>query len=641
MAPVPPPSNHTTPQLHCIPPTAPGPNGAACDALFCDAYVPFNVGRTGFRVHQGVQGGVGLILLLITTERIARLLRYRCCSASERVGSVQLVAFCLGFFIAAAEVVDAVDPDGWCGVLPFSFAAVLQDVASAACMNACALIMYSYFTVLAAVRAVDDGLGCCASRREHAMRPCRINCAMWFLMGLIALLIGGVSAAINLSGVVAMYAIGSGVVMPLVMTALILMLEGLLLCFGCRVSVTLSEMLHSLRGATSHAVTAQRRSLGESNHRTIGAPPPLVSASSRSLPQLARFGSDEMNRSGQLAGRWLDMEESEESEGAEPLSWDRRNNDDRGVSSSSGARGRRRSSGTRRRGGMINSNSSSDGRTRHKSSIRLPDSDEARELASQIGRLHASLVITAVLTVGALAYFTVLFYRGSLVLQGWRAGDCTHPFCDFDAVPHVTQRLKLYAYLSLLAPAILRLCVATAMVFIFFRIPPPPPPPPASSDGSGGGGGGRGGVGGVTRERFSRGEDSGAWAFEAETSEEDGGEIGGIHGGLGDSLASGGGSIRSGWQTADSSYHDERQTAGAGYLAGTSLGASGASQGTGAGSNLTGSLLSDAGFHTASSYSSRSAANSRGSSLASSLLAGSPGGLFDFTAAAYSYRSTT
>ena len=538
----------------CLPPLVSFNEDGVCNALFCDVYMPYG-GRTAFRVHQGVQGALATILFVLLTERIGRLLysrgvpvaaqpplhpcycacrvavqlargalRVACCGG----GSVQLVAFCTGLAIAVAEIFDAVDPDGWCGILPFAPMALLQDCASALCINACALIMYSYFTVLSAVQSSAEGSAgqCCRCRRDGygCVRPCQVDLGMWVLMSVVGALLTSASVATNLSGSAMIYAIGAGVVMPLAFTLTIVLFEGLLLYFGARIALTLRTMLREMRRADRTAAHSRASSSAHSRGQSRGM---SRNGSSSSLPNVARFGSSSQS---QLAGRWFSLESD-------------------GDGDDDGARAARAGGSAfvgESPGGTINT-------IAMKSALKVPESREVAQLAAQVGRLHVSLALTALLSAGALVYFAVMFYRGSRVLHLWHLGRCARPFCHYGAGgwDGGNERATFFTYLSLLAPALLRLGVGTSLCFVFYRVRAPA----RSAQGGQSGGDdageegystsrqahGGGGGGGAPKRRSAVGREhhSAAWAFEAESTDEE---------------------SDSGWATAESSFVTQGDT---------------------------------------------------------------------------------
>ena len=538
----------------CWPPHTHATDAAdgVCNALYCDVYLPYG-GRSAFRIHQGVQGALATFLFLLLGERILRLLysrgvplaaqppyclcrvavqlargivRVACCGG----GSVQLVAFCTGLAIAIAEIIDSVDPDGWCGILPFAPMALLQDFASVLCINACALIMYSYFTVLSAVQSSVEGNAgqCYRCRRDGygGLRPCQVDLGMWVLMVIVATIITGVSVATNLSGSAAFYAIGAGIVMPLALTSTIVLFEGLLLYFGVRIALTLRTMLREMRRADRSAEQSRASSSMHSRGQSRGI---SRNGSGSSLPNVARFGSR-----GQLAGRWFSLES--DGDGGD---------EDRAAMA----------------GGSVFIGESPGGTVNTiavKSALKMPEGPEVTQLAAQIGRLHVSLALTALLSAGALFYCVVMFYRGSHVLHLWHLGLCARPFCHYGAGgwDGGNERATFFTYLSLLAPALLRLGVGTSLCFVFYRVRAPA----RSARGGQSGGGGEaeedgystshqaedGGVLAKRRSVAGREHHSAAWAFEAESTDEE---------------------SDSGWATVDSSFVTQGDTSFSASLA--------------------------------------------------------------------------
>jgi hypothetical protein len=440
----------------CAPPNL----GAKCGSLFCSGLLTPG-GRGVFYAGATLQGFFSLVIIVLATERVVRL-----CRSGRGWRSPQVVVFVHVVLVALEGLVTAIDPSGWCGVLPYGLAALLDDTASSLCFNLVMLLASAYTAaVVGQPRRGGKNRCCCA--------PCGVPWPLWLAMSAVVAAMVVCSTVMYLASSTAAYVLGTTYFKPILMLLIVGACSCAVATLGMRISCILREL---------HAVQReeQRRWIERMRGR-------LSDQEKKGLRQLS-MSTDALGASGSSYGRDDSSSASDiESVADVSASWDP-------WSAASFADA----------SAMATSAAAAAAAAAEKRTFASLHEGTSR-LRHQLRKLHCTVATSLLLCALAMAAYIWDLVKGTTLVAQWKRGDCDAPFCDLYALPSSGDPLPLngtsaavatssaphMAWAIVVFYAALRLgCSACALAF-FFRIRPLGGGGLAGGGGGGGGGGGR------------------------------------------------------------------------------------------------------------------------------------------------------
>lgn len=357
--------------------------GNSCAELFCEKLTP--LGRPVFYTAAALQGIAAAVLIGLAVGRVVAL-----CRSGRGWRSPQLLVFVHVGAVALEALATAVDPSGWCGLIPYGTASLLDDGATSLCFNLAMLLASAYTAAVVG----KQGLRASNHKCRCNCAPCGVQWPLWVAMAAVFAAMVGCSAAMYSTGSTATYVIGTAFVKPILMMTILGLCMAAVMLLGARISCILRELHAVQREEQRRWIERMRGRLSEQER---------VSADSD-----IRLGVDRSSSLGSSGG-------AIEAHADISASWDP-------WSASSFADASAAVTSDARR-------AAADAEKRTFHSLH----EGTSRLRHQLRKLHctvATSILLCLVTVGGYVYDLV---KGREIFAEWQDGGCVEPWCDMYA----------------------------------------------------------------------------------------------------------------------------------------------------------------------------------------------------------------